>query len=338
LSIESSQQPKKSVESLGKEFSRFFENKSVLITGAAGFLGSWLTDVIVEAKGKVDCVDNLSTGKKENLDHLQNRVEVFISDVERFNPSGDKKYDYIFHLSSRASPEEYQEHPVETLEANSTGTRRMLDLSRQHDSKVIFSSTSEVYGDAQVIPTPETYFGNVNPIGVRSCYDEGKRYGEALCMAFHRSFGLRVRIARIFNTYGERIREDGVYARALPRFVNQALNDQPITIYGDGNQTRSFCYVTDTLNGILKLATKEDIDGEVFNIGNPQEITILSLASKIIEMTKSKSKITHHLAPPDDPRRRRPDISKAVRILDWSPEVNLDYGLQRTIDYFRKRS
>ncbi|MDH2900686.1 MAG: GDP-mannose 4,6-dehydratase [archaeon] len=310
----------------------------MLITGAAGFLGSWLTDIIVQANGLVDCVDNLSTGKRNNLEHLKDRVNIFFSDVEKFSPAGAQKYDYIFHFSSRASPEEYQEHPVDTLEANSTGTRRMLEVARNCGATLVFASTSEIYGDAQVIPTPETYFGNVNPIGVRSCYDEGKRFGEALCMAFFRSYQLKVRIPRIFNTYGERIREDGIYARALPRFVKQALNDELITIFGDGNQTRSFCYVTDTIKGILKLATHESIDGEVFNIGNPHEITIVSLAAKIIEMTQSKSKITYLPAMPDDPRRRMPDISKAKRVLGWTPEVDLDYGLGRIIDYFRKNS
>jgi UDP-glucuronate decarboxylase len=329
----------KSVEALGKEFSHFFENRLVLITGAAGFLGSWLTDAIVEANGKVDCVDNLSTGKNDNLSHLKDRVKIYISDVEKFTPvSNSKKYDYVFHFSSRASPEEYQEHPVETLEANSTGTRRMLELARKDEAKLVFASTSEIYGDAQVIPTPETYFGNVNPIGVRSCYDEGKRYGEALCMAFFRSYGVKVRIPRIFNTYGERIREDGIYARALPRFVRQALNDEPITIFGDGKQTRSFCYVADLIKAILKIAILEGIDGEVFNVGNPEEITILSLAEKIIEKTQSRSQIMYLPAMSDDPRRRKPDVSKAKRVLGWNPETDLDYGLGRTIDYLHKNS
>jgi UDP-glucuronate decarboxylase len=325
-----------SAKSLGKEFSQFFEKKHVLITGAAGFLGSWLTDVIVQANGEVDCVDNLSTGKKDNLDHLNDHARIFFSDVEKFTPPHDTRYDYVFHFSSRASPEEYQKHPVETLEANSIGTRRMLDIAKKSDATLVYASSSEIYGDAQVIPTPESYFGNVNPIGVRSCYDEGKRYGEALCMAFFRSYRTKIRISRIFNTYGERIREDGIYARALPKFVRQALDNKPLTIYGDGRQTRSFCYVTDMIRGILKLATQEDIDGEVFNIGNPEEITILSLIEKIIEITRSKSKIMHHLPTPDDPRRRRPDISKATKILRWAPEVELECGLNRTIEYFRK--
>jgi UDP-glucuronate decarboxylase len=331
-------QESESIETLGREFSRFFENRNILITGAAGFLGSWLTDIFVQANGLVDCVDNLSTGKRNNLEHLRNRVNVFFCDVEKFDTSCAKKYDYIFHFSSRASPEEYQEHPVETLEANSTGTQKMLELAKKTGAILVYASTSEIYGDAQIIPTPETYFGNVNPIGMRSCYDEGKRYGEALCMAFFRSYHLKVRIPRIFNTYGERIREDGIYARALPRFVKQTLNDEPITIYGDGKQTRSFCYVTDTLRGILKLATQEGIDGEVFNIGNLHEITILALAEKIIELTKSKSKVIHLAPMPDDPRRRRPDISKAVKILEWRPKVDLEYGLGRTVSHFRKSS
>jgi UDP-glucuronate decarboxylase len=319
--------------SLGKEFARFFEDKHILITGAAGFLGSWLADVIVEAGGQLDCVDNLSTGKKDNLEHLRDKLNVFFTDVEKFDPSGNTRYDYIFHFSSRASPEEYQKYPVETLEVNATGTRRMLELGKRFNATVVYASTSEIYGDAQVIPTPETYFGNVNPIGVRSCYDEGKRYGEALCMAYFRSYNTNVRIPRIFNTYGERIREDGIYARALPKFVKQALDDKPITIYGDGKQTRSFCYVKDTIRGILKIATKEGINGEVFNIGNRDEITILALAERIIEKTKSKSQITFLPPVEDDPRRRCPDISKIYSQLGWRPEVDLENGLGRIIQY-----
>jgi UDP-glucuronate decarboxylase len=324
------------VARLAIEFRKEFAGRRTLVTGGAGFLGSWLCDVLVEAGGRVDCLDNLSTGRMENIEHLDGKVRMLIGDVEKVEL--DRKYHYIFHLSSRASPEEYQQHPIETLTSNSVGTLRILEHVGRSESVLVFASTSEVYGDAQVVPTPETYFGNVNPVGVRSCYDEGKRFGEALCMAFFRQRKVKVRIARIFNSYGPRIREDGLYARAMPKFIAQALKGEPITIYGDGRQTRSFCYATDTVRGLLKLATAPRLDGEVVNIGNRQEMTILELARTITRKTGSKSKITFLPPQPDDPKRRCPDTSKAERLLGWRASVGLEQGLANTLDYFREKT
>jgi UDP-glucuronate decarboxylase len=213
----------------------------------------------------------------------------------------------------------------------------MLELARKNDARVIFASTSEAYGDAQIIPTPETYWGNVNPVGLRSCYDEGKRFGEALCMAYNRMYGLDVRIVRIFNTYGPRLRSDGFYGRALSRFIDQALSGRDITVYGNGDQTRSFCYVTDTLRGILLAAIAREMKGQVVNIGNPTEVSILELAENIKALTRSSSEITFHPRPSDDPQRRCPDISKARGILGWSPTTTLEEGLRNTIEWFRQR-
>lgn len=314
-------------DSLAEMFSGNFASKKVLVTGAAGFLGSWLCDVLLACGAHVTGLDNLSTGRIENVRALQTKGKFLNRAVESNEIDGD--FHYIFHFASRASPEEYQTMPIETLTANSIGTLKTLRQAASHGSVFIYASSSEVYGDAKVIPTPESYFGNVNPTGVRSCYDEGKRFGEALCMAYHRQKRAKVRIARIFNTYGKRIRADGLYARALPRFLAQALSNRPITIYGDGKQTRSFGYVTDTITGILKLASTDGIDGEVFNIGNPEEITIEQLAQKIITMSGSDSEIRYMPPVADDPRRRYPDISKAKRFLKYQPEVSLDSGLRK---------
>jgi UDP-glucuronate decarboxylase len=324
---------KEDVEKLAKEFENSFSSKRILVTGGAGFLGSWLCDVIVRAGGIVDCLDNLSTGKMENVEHLRGKAKIIINDVEKAELNDI--YDYIFHFSSRASPEEYQEHPIQTLTANSIGTLKMLELAKKCNSIFVYASSSEVYGDAKVIPTPETYYGNVNPIGVRSCYDEGKRFGEALCMAYYRESKVDVRIARIFNSYGPRIRHDGIYARALPKFTFQAIKNEPITIYGDGRQTRSFCYVYDTLRGILKLAIS-NVSGEVFNIGNPNEINILRLAEVIKEIIGSKSEIVFLPPKEDDPRRRCPDINKAIKVLGWKPGISLKEGLRRTIRWIKE--
>ena len=319
-------------KALGREFQRSFKSKKVLVTGGAGFLGSWLCDTLVASGADVVCLDDLSTGRAENVRGLQAAGKVITGQVESVEVPGD--FDYLFHFASRASPEEYQTRPIETLLANSMGTLKMLKMATKQNSVLVYASSSEFYCDCKVFPTPENYFGNVSPTGVRSCYDEGKRFGEALCMAYFRQKETRVRLARIFNTYGRRIRADGNYGRALPRFLYQALLNKSITIYGDGKQTRSFSYVTDTIRGILMLASS-DFDGEVFNIGNPEDITILELAKKIIHKTASKSLIKFMPPALDDPRRRCPDISKAMRLLGYKPKVKLDAGLIKLISQWR---
>jgi UDP-glucuronate decarboxylase len=246
------------------------------------------------------------------------------------------RYDYILHLASRASPEDYQRYPIETLLANSLGSYQMLELARKFDARILFASSSEVYGDAKDVPTVESYWGNVNPIGLRSCYDVGKRFGEALFMAYYRNYGVDTRIVRIFNTYGPRLRADGPYGRVLSRFILQALCGQDITVYGNGMQTRSFCYVSDTSTAILKMLTTKELQGEVINVGNPVETTIWKLATLVKEVTNSDSKIVFYPSPPDDPKRRCPDINKAVQLLGWRPLVRLEEGLNRTISWFRK--
>jgi UDP-glucuronate decarboxylase len=248
------------------------------------------------------------------------------------------KCNFIFHLASHPSPEEYQEHPVETIVGNSQGTLNMLEVAKKNHAALLFASSSEVYGDAQVVPTPETYWGNVNPIGPRSCYDEGKRFTEALCMAYHRAYGLDVRLVRIFNTYGPRLRADGLYARALSRFIKQALSGSDLTVYGRGDQTRSFCYITDTARALLLASTKDEMKAQVLNVGNPEEISILSLANAVIKAVGSHSKITYRKRPVDDPQRRCPDISRARALLSWAPRVSLEQGLSNTVKWLRANS
>jgi UDP-glucuronate decarboxylase len=315
-----------------------FEGKRVLVTGGAGFLGSYLCDALVMLGSDVSCLDNFSTGALLNVDHLIGRsnFEVIEEDVAKFD--GSQNFDYIFHLASRVSPEDYQLHPIETLVTNSQGCLRVLELAKRGRSRVLFASTSEVYGNPEEIPTPESYWGHVNPIGIRSCYDEGKRFGEALFMAYLREYGLDVRVVRIFNTYGPRIRPDGVYARALPRFIAQALGDKDITVYGDGSQTRSFAYVTDTITGILSVFCSENTAGEVFNIGDSKETTVLELAKLIRLSTQSKSSLSFSPLPADDPRRRKPNLQKAEKILTWKPSVALEEGVSRTISWFKDNS
>lgn len=327
---------RKDVENVRDDFNREeFDGKLILVTGGAGFIGSWLCDFFRSFNAEITCLDNMSTGRSGNIDHLLGKARFNFVSEDVCNFKSPIKFDYILHLASRASPEEYQKHPIETLRANSLGSYNMLELARKNDATILFTSTSEVYGDAQVVPTPESYWGNVNPVGIRSCYDEGKRFAEALFMAYHKEYGLNVRVARIFNTYGPRIRADGAYGRAVPRFMSQALTDKPITVYGDGTQTRSFCYVTDTATGLIKLLTGENAKGEIVNIGNPKEITILELAQKIKQLTESSSPLSFQPLPVDDPKRRCPDISKAKKILRWSPKISLEQGLQRTIAWFR---
>ena len=315
-----------------------FEGKNALVTGGAGFIGSWLCDLLISLDADVTCLDNLSTGIDRNIDHLfdKSKFDFVNEDVCTFETRGE--FDYILHMASHASPEEYQVHPIETLRASSLGSVNMAELARRLDATILFASTSEVYGDAEVVPTPETYWGKVNPIGPRSCYDEGKRFAEALFMAYHKEYGLNVKVVRIFNSFGPRLREDGLYGRAMSRFIKQALANKPITIYGDGTQRRSFSYISDTITGLILLATNEKAKGEVVNIGNAQEITILRLAKKIRELTKSKSSLTFHPLPKDDPKRRCPDTNKMEKLLEWKPKISLEQGLKRTIIWFRRRS
>jgi len=311
------------------------EGKRAVVTGAAGFLGSWVCDALVSAGARVLALDNLSSGDMHNIEHLRpaKLFEFRNLDMARERiPETD--FDYVLHLASRASPEEYQLYQVETLLANSVGIRNVLDAAQEGDAVVVYASSSEVYGDADVLPTPETYWGRVNPIGIRSCYDEGKRFGEALCMAYFRQRGTNVRIARIFNTYGPRMRTDGPYARVIPRFVAQAVAGHEITVFGDGSHTRSFCYFTDTVAGLLKMLIAPGAKGEVLNIGNPAETKVIDLAELVKGMSKSGSRVVFRPLPEDDPIRRVPDIAKARRLLNWSPKVDLATGLRRTIDSF----
>ena len=309
----------------------------MLVTGGAGFIGSWLCDVLVAFGAEVTAVDDLSTGRTKNIDHLTKNAlfKLVKSDVCAFESK--EKFDFIFHMAGHASPDEYQAHPIETLQTSALGSFGMAELARKNDATLLFASTSEVYGDTEVIPTPESYWGKVNPVGPRSCYDEGKRFAEALLMAYCRQYGLDVRVPRIFNSYGPRLREDGLYARAISRFILQALTNQPITVYGDGKQTRSFCYITDTVTGLLLLISASNVKGEVVNVGNTQEVTILELAKNIKAVTKSKSPITFHPLPKDDPKRRCPDTTKLERLVGWKPNVSFEEGLKRTIGWFSQR-
>ena len=281
---------------------------------------------------RVVALDNFITGSARNLDHLEGRpgFEFRQADVNReVEVDGDVRY--VLHFASPASPPQYDAHPIETLEAGTVGTMHMLDLARAKEATFLLASTSEVYGDPMVHPQPETYWGNVNPIGPRSCYDEAKRCAEAFTMAYHRAHGLDTRIIRIFNTHGPRMQvEDG---RAVPNFMSQAIRGQPLTVYGDGSQTRSLCYVSDLVRGVL--ANLEKGDELPVNLGNPQEVTMLELAGIIIRLSGSRSRIEHEDLPVDDPKQRRPDITRATTRLGWRPEVDLEAGLGRTLEYFR---
>ncbi len=314
-----------------------FDQKNVLVTGGAGFIGSWLSDILVSCGAYVSAVDDFSTGRKRNISHLRSSDRFEVIECDSCTFKSDKKFDYIFHLAAHASPEEYQLRPIKTLKASSFGTANIAELARKCDATMLFASTSEVYGDAEVLPTPESYWGKVNPIGPRSCYDEGKRFAEALLVAYFGQYGLDVKIPRIFNTYGPRLREDGLYGRALSRFILQAMTNQPITIYGDGKQTRSFGYITDTLTGLLLLVASSNAKGEVVNLGNTQEVTILELAKKIKEITKSVSPIEFHPLPKDDPKRRCPDTQKLEKLVGWKSKVSLEDGLKKTVTWFYKR-
>src|SRR5438477_4390784 len=299
-----------------------------LVTGGAGFLGSHLCEELLRRGHRVICVDNLETGSLSNIEHI--RDDAFVhKNLNIIEPYFiDEQIDFVYHLASPASPIDYLRLPLHTLKVGSYGTHHTLGLAKNHRARFLIASTSEVYGDPEVHPQPETYWGHVNPIGPRGVYDEAKRYAEALTMAYHRQQGVDTAIARIFNTYGPKMRPyDG---RAIPTFLRQALLDRPITVFGDGSQTRSFCYVEDEIRGLIALA--ESGYHYPVNIGNPNEFTLLELAKTVIEVTGSKSEIVFEALPTDDPQVRRPDISLAREILGWEPTVNLREGLQRTID------
>lgn len=307
--------------------------QTAVVTGGAGFLGSHLCDKLLIEGLKVICIDNLITGNIDNISHLAgNENFSFIKhDITNyiFIPG---KVDYILHFASPASPVDYLQLPIQTLKVGSLGTHKALGLAKEKKARFLLASTSEVYGDPEIHPQPEEYWGNVNPIGPRGVYDEAKRFAEALVMAYHRYHNLETRIVRIFNTFGPRMRlKDG---RAIPNFIMQALTGQPITVYGDGSQTRSFCYITDQVDGLFKLLMSDE--NEPVNIGNPEEIPLIDIAKEIIELTKSKSQIVFEDLPVNDPKVRQPDITKAKTILGWEPKVNRRLGLEKTIEYFKK--
>ncbi len=305
-----------------------------VITGGAGFLGSHLCDYLLERDWQVLCLDNLVTGAQSIIGHLLShpRFRLVQQDVTRYLDVPGA-VDYVLHFASPASPADYLKLPIQTLKVGALGTHNTLGVALAKKAKYLLASTSECYGDPEVRPQPETYWGHVNPIGLRGVYDEAKRFAEAMVMAYHREHGVDTRIVRIFNTYGPRMRlNDG---RAVPNFVFQALTGQPITVYGDGSQTRSFCYVSDLIEGIYRLMQSDE--RFPVNIGNPQEITILEFAERIRALVGSDAPIIFKPLPQDDPRQRCPDISKARRILQWEPKVNLDQGLRATLDYFRQQ-
>ena len=305
----------------------------ILLTGGAGFIGSHLCDLLLDRGHYVICVDNLLTGDIKNIKHNQQnkRFEFIKHDVVKLlKYSG--RLDFILHFASPASPVDYINYPLETLDVGSIGTKNMLELARKKKAKFMFASTSEIYGDPLVSPQNETYHGNVNSIGPRSVYDEAKRFSEALTSAYKRGKLVDTKIVRIFNTYGPRMRlNDG---RVVPNFVKQAMTGQPLTIYGDGKQTRSFCYISDMVEGIYKMMYSKE-SGPI-NLGNPQELKIINFANITIKLVGSKSKITFKPLPEDDPKQRLPDISKAKKELSWEPKVDLEEGLKRTIDYFKE--
>ena len=305
-----------------------------MVTGGAGFIGSHLCDYLLEKGYEVVCIDNLLTGSEKNIKHLENNANFkfikadIVSDIPDLG-----KIDYIFHLASPASPIDYQKNPEETLLANSLGTLNILKLAKEKEAVVLIASTSEVYGDPKEHPQKETYWGNANSFGPRACYDESKRFAEAASYVFISKYNIDARIVRIFNTYGPRMQKDD--GRVVSNFINQAIKGDPFTIYGDGKQTRSFCFVSDMVEGIQKAMFTKGTKGQVFNLGNPEEYTVLELAEKIKEMTGAKSEFIFEPLPQDDPMQRQPDISKAKEVLGWEPKVSVDEGLKKTIEYYR---
>ncbi len=305
----------------------------ILLTGAAGFLGSHLTATLLERDYQVIGLDDLSTGSKRNLLRFESNPNFeFVNQDVRLPFNAE--VDGILNFACPASPRHYQSDPVRTIETNFLGIINMLHLAKSRGAKLVQASTSEVYGDPSISPQPETYWGNVNPIGIRSCYDEGKRAAETLCFDYRRQFNIDTRVLRIFNTYGPNMSPDD--GRVVSNFIVQAITGRDITIYGDGSQSRSFCYVSDLVDGIIKLFEVKNNPESPVNLGNPNEFTMLELAESVLILTKSKSKIIFEPLPQDDPQQRRPDISRAKETLGWAPKVQLEEGLQKTIDYFRE--
>ena len=304
----------------------------IVIMGGAGFVGSHLCDRLIADRFEVVCVDSLLTGKAENVRHLLDRPSFTFVKGDITEPIEiPGPVDYVLNFASPASPMDYARHPIHTLKVGALGTYHALGLSQAKGAVFVLASTSEIYGDPEVSPQPESYWGHVNPIGPRSVYDEAKRFAEAISAAYHRQNGVDIRIARIFNTYGPRMRADD--GRVVPAFINQALRGEPLTVFGDGSQTRSYCYVSDLVEGILALLSSSETDP--VNIGNPREISVLEFAKMIISMTESSSAIEYHDLPVDDPKVRVPDISRAKSLLHWEPQVDLEEGLRRTIQWFR---
>jgi UDP-glucuronate decarboxylase len=304
----------------------------ILITGGAGFLGSHLAERLLAMGHSILCVDNFYTGSHKNIEHLRDNLNFELMRHDVTFPLY-VEVDGIFNLACPASPVHYQKNPVQTFKTSVHGAINLLGLAKRTGSRFLQASTSEIYGDPTISPQPEDYWGNVNPIGIRSCYDEGKRAAEALSFDYHRQFGLDIRVARIFNTYGPRM--DSNDGRVVSNFIVQALKGKPITVYGDGSQVRSFCYVDDLIEGLVKLFFKEGVDQPI-NLGNPTPISVLELAEEIIEITNSRSQIQFRDLPQDDPKTREPDITLARKVLDWEPKIDRHEGLVRTIEYFEK--
>ncbi|MBF0215794.1 MAG: SDR family oxidoreductase [Candidatus Omnitrophica bacterium] len=305
----------------------------ILLTGGAGFIGSHLIERLLGDGNRVICMDNFLTGSMKNIARFRDneRFEFIHHDVSRYIDV-EPPVDYVMHFASPASPIDYLEHPIKTLKVGSLGTHNALGVAKKYKAKFFLASTSEVYGDPLVNPQPETYWGNVNPVGPRGVYDEAKRFSEALTLAYHRAHGIDTKIIRIFNTFGERMRHND--GRAVPNFIDQALKGEPMTVYGDGNQTRSFCYISDLVEGIIRLMNSNL--NEPCNIGNPREMTLIEMAELIRKMTGSSSKIVFKALPENDPKVRRPDITKAREKLGWEPKVSIEESLGRTIEWFRE--
>jgi nucleoside-diphosphate-sugar epimerase len=311
---------------------------NILITGGAGFIGSHLTEKFLSGDQNVVVIDNLLTSSIANISKFNknpkfNFIKADVSNTNFVKQLQNIKFDLVYHLASPASPVQYEKYPLETLKANSVGVENVLEhIVKRDKAGFVFASTSEIYGDPLIHPQIETYWGNVNSFGPRSCYDEAKRFGEALCFTYLKKYNLNIRVARIFNTYGPNMeKNDG---RVISNFIVQALMNQPLSINGTGSQTRSFCYVTDLVNGLYKLGTK-NVKGEVINLGNPEEYSIKEIATIILSLTTSKATICYKPLPKDDPQKRKPNIEKAQRLLDWQPKVNLEEGLKATIFYFK---